>query len=96
MLRGCRGGHRSLQIHVCKVRRKRNLGLDVGLCVLSQGHGTWHVDVEKSTGRYKNFKAVGTETFGKLSPGQVFTDFERFAGIGTFDKHGDDEHGGNQ
>jgi hypothetical protein len=69
------------------------------VCVLSQGHGTWHV--VKGTGRYKNFKAVGTETFGPLPTGSAFTDFERFAGVGTFDKHdddehGDDEHGGNQ
>jgi hypothetical protein len=64
------------------------------VCVLSNGHGTWHV--ESGTGRYRDFQAVGTETFGKLSPGQAFTDFERFAGIGTFDKHGDDEHGDNQ
>ena len=64
------------------------------VCVLSQGHGTRHV--AKGTGRYENFKAVGTETFGKLPPelqppGQAFTDFERFAGIGTFDKHHDDD-----
>lgn len=65
------------------------------VCVLSQGHGTWHV--ARGTGRYENFKAVGTETFGLLTvgPGQVFTNFERFAGIGQFDKHRDDEHGGN-
>ena len=49
------------------------------VCVLSQGHGTWHV--EEGTGVYKNFKAVGTETFGTLPPGG-FTNYERFAGSG--------------
>ena len=69
------------------------------VCVLSQGHGAWRV--ETGSGRYRNFKAVGTETFGKLPPGGQFTDFERFAGIGTFDRHGndddhdDDDHGGD-
>ena len=63
------------------------------VCVLSQGHGTWHV--EKGTRRFKNFKAVGTETFGALF-GQKFAQFERFAGIGQFDKHDDDEQGGNR
>src|SRR5882672_9095456 len=45
------------------------------VCVLSQGRGTWRV--EEGTGRFKNFKAVGTETFGALPPelqppGQAF------------------------
>jgi hypothetical protein len=72
----------------------------LSVCVLSSGHGTWHVD--SGTGAYKNFKAVGTETFGLLadvdSPPYVgpFTRFERFAGIGTDGEHGGNEHGGNQ
>ena len=57
------------------------------VCVLSDGHGTWHI--VDGTGRYKNFKGIGTQTFGALSPGGPFTDFERFAGIATDDKHGD-------
>ena len=62
------------------------------VCVLADGHGTWHV--EKGTGCYKNFWAVGTETFGPFfRPGQTFTNFERFAGIGKYKKDGDDEHG---
>ena len=60
------------------------------VCVISQGHGAWHI--EAGTGRYRNFKAVGTETFGRLPAGGQFTDFERFAGIGTFDRHGNDDH----
>ena len=65
------------------------------VCVLANGHGTWHV--ESGTGRYENFKAVGTETFGALLPNPAgFTDFERFAGIGTDREHGDDEDGANQ
>jgi len=63
------------------------------VCVLSNGHGAWHV--ESGTGRYKNFTAVGTETFGPLTGGP-FTNFERFAGIGEFGGHGGDEHGGKQ
>ena len=63
------------------------------VCVLPDGHGTWQV--EKGTGVFKNFKAIGTQTFGPLPPGGPFTNFERFAGITTDDKHGDDEHGGN-
>ena len=63
------------------------------VCVLSDGHGAWHV--ESGTGRYKNFTAVGTETFGPLTTGP-FTNFERFAGIGEFGGHGGDEHGGKQ
>lgn len=60
------------------------------VCVLADGHGTWHV--ESGTGRYENFKAVGTETFGGLPPNPAgFTDYERFAGIGTDDEH----HGDN-
>lgn len=55
------------------------------VCDLSAKHGTWHV--EEGTGRFKNFKAVGTQTF------DIPPTFERFAGIGTFDKHGDDKHG---
>ena len=55
------------------------------VCDLTAKHGTWHV--EKGTGRFENFKAVGTQTFD-LPP-----TFERFAGIGTFDKHGDDKNG---
>ena len=58
------------------------------VCVNPDRHGTWHV--ESGTGRFRNFKAVGTETFGPLPVGGPFTNFERFAGIGTFDKHGDD------
>src|SRR6267142_7041333 len=57
------------------------------VCVLSNGHGAWHI--AGGTGRYKHFKGVGTETFGKLSPGGTFTDFERFAGIATNDEDGD-------
>ena len=60
------------------------------VCVISQGHGAWHL--ETGTGLYRNFKAVGTETFGRLPLGGQFTDFERFAGIGTFDRHGNDDH----
>ena len=59
------------------------------VCVLSNGHGAWHI--ASGTGRYKDFKGVGTETFGKLSPGGPFTDFERFAGIATNDEDGDKE-----
>jgi hypothetical protein len=58
------------------------------VCVLSNGHGTWHI--AGGTGRYKNFKGIGTETFGPLPAGGPFTDYERFAGIVTNDKHGDD------
>lgn len=70
------------------------------VCVLADGHGTWHV--ESGTGRYEHFKAVGTQTFGRISPPTIpdgFDNFERFAGLGTDDEHGDDgddEHGGNQ
>ena len=60
------------------------------VCVLADGHGAWHV--EKGTGCFKNFTGIGTETFGNLPPGGAFTGFERFAGIGTFAKHGDDRH----
>ena len=63
------------------------------VCVLSNGHGTWRI--AGGTGRYKNFKGIGTETFGALSGGP-FTNYERFAGIATNDEHGDDEHGGTQ
>jgi hypothetical protein len=63
------------------------------VCVLSQGHGAWHV--EKGTGRYESFKAVGTETFGAFS-GPGYAMFERFAGIGTDGEHGGNEQGGNQ
>lgn len=60
------------------------------VCVLTNGHGTWHV--ASGTGRYKNFKAVGTQTFGSLPGGSgPFTDYERFAGIATNVKHGDKE-----
>lgn len=57
------------------------------VCVLSDGHGTWHI--ARGTGRYKHFKGIGTETFGTLSPGGAFTNFERFAGIVTNDEDGD-------
>jgi hypothetical protein len=59
------------------------------VCVLSNGHGAWHI--ARGTGRYKNFKGVGTETFGKLAPGGPFTDFERFAGIVTNGEDGDND-----
>ena len=84
---------------ICQQRRfvVRSEGSIVlaSVCVISQGHGAWHI--ETGTGLYRNFKAVGTETFGRLPVGGQFTDFERFAGIGTFDRHGndddDDDHG---
>jgi len=53
------------------------------VCVLSNGHGTWHV--ESGTGRYEHFKAIGTETFGQLPAGGPFTNYERFAGFTTND-----------
>jgi hypothetical protein len=59
------------------------------VCVLAHGHGTWHV--ESATGRYEGLKGVGTETFGNFPPGGPFTGFERFAGIGTADEHGDND-----
>lgn len=61
------------------------------VCKLAEdGIGAW--SIEKGTGRFKHFKAVGTETFGGISPptAEGFDNFERFAGIGTFDEHGDD------
>jgi hypothetical protein len=58
------------------------------VCVLSNGHGTWHI--AGGTGRYKNFKGIGTETFGLLPAGGTFTNYERFAGIATNDKQDDD------
>ena len=66
------------------------------VCVLSNGHGAWHV--HRGTGRYEHFKAVGTETFGSLAPGGSYTMFERFAGIVTDEKDGDEneKHGRNQ
>jgi hypothetical protein len=59
------------------------------VCVLSNGHGTWRI--ARGTGRYKHFKGFGTETFGQLSSGGLFTDYERFAGIATNDEDGDKE-----
>ena len=56
----------------------------------SGGHGAWHV--AKGTGVLEHFKGIGTQEFGPLPAGQAFTAFERFAGTGTFKKHGDDEH----
>ena len=65
------------------------------VCKLAGGNGIGAWSIEEGTGIFKNFKAVGTETFGPIPPADPafalgFTDFERFAGIGTFDKHGDD------
>jgi hypothetical protein len=57
--------------------------------VLSNGHGTWRI--ASGTGRYKHFKGIGTETFGSLSPGGRYTDYERFAGTATNDKDGRDD-----
>ena len=62
------------------------------VCKLAGGNGIGAWSIEKGTGSFKHFKAVGTETFGGISPptAEGFDNFERFAGIGTFDKHGDD------
>ena len=65
------------------------------VCKLAGGNGIGAWSIEEGTGIFKHFKAVGTETFGSVPPTDPafalgFTDFERFAGIGTFDEHGDD------
>lgn len=54
------------------------------VCVLSNGHGAWRI--ESGTGRYEDLTGVGTETFGKLPPGGLYTDYERFAGVATHTK----------
>ena len=67
------------------------------VCVTADAHGAWHV--EEGTGRYKNFQAVGTETFGpraSIKDGVMYTNFEQFAGIGGFEERGDDEHGDDE
>ncbi len=71
------------------------------VCVIPNGHGTWHVNVKRSTGRYEHFKAVGTQTFGpRISTiTNPYTQYERFAGITISEEHGGDEnseHGGNE
>ncbi len=78
-------------IAYCKFTWVSSVGTLVvrSVCVFSSGHGTWHV--ESGTGRYKHFKAVGTQTFGRLPSGGPFTNYERFAGITTNDEHGDNE-----
>jgi hypothetical protein len=67
------------------------------VCKLAGGNGigAWSIEKGESTGVFKHFKAVGTETFGPIPQTDPafalgFTDFERFAGIGTFGEHGDD------
>jgi len=65
------------------------------VCKLAGGNGIGAWSIEKGTGSFEHFKAVGTETFGPIPSTDPafalgFTDFERFAGIGTFNKHGDD------
>jgi len=42
---------------------------------------------------FEHFKGIGTQEFGPLPAGSAFAAFERFAGTGTFKKHGDDKHG---
>ena len=64
----------------------------------ANGIGAWSIEKGTGTGIFKHFKAVGTETFGAIPATDPafalgFTDFERFAGVGTFDKHGHDKNG---
>src|SRR5437879_3552012 len=65
------------------------------VCKLAGGNGIGAWSIEQGTGSFKHFKAVGTETFGPIPPNDPalalgFTDYEKFAGIGTFNKHGED------
>ena len=53
-------------------------------------HGTWRV--VSGTGSFKHFNAIGTQTFGPLTPTTAvpYSRFERFAGFSTHGEHGDD------